>query len=139
MALSDIMLSDELDGATMYSNIVDDRSEAELMSLLLKQSTSDVSVNQEFFNSSEQHDKAIIKIIISSIAFVILLIIYFYIRFEGFRNILKHIVAIVGLVITLFIAGILISEYSFDFYWDTDKIFIVSLTATFVLSSLGNQ
>ena len=44
LALSDIKFTDDLDAATLYSCIVDDKSEATMMALLLKQKNSNIYV-----------------------------------------------------------------------------------------------
>lgn len=90
LALSDLSFSDELDAVTLYSCIVDDKSEQTMMALLLKQGNKDINLDEtSIYNSKEEGKSAIISII-SIIAIVFTTIIYLCIRFLGFREFIKH-------------------------------------------------
>lgn len=114
LALSDIPFSDELDLATLYSCIVDEKSEQTMMALLLKQSNSDINISKSSIQNYDEEEKSAVVSIIS-IAIVILMIIAFLsVRFVGFRNFSKHAVnaIIYTIVLVLFIYGII-----WEFFW----------------------
>ena len=90
LALQDIKFSNDLDGATLYSSIIDDSSEQTLMALLLKQGSKDLSVSEAVMNNNEQKQISALISIISIVVIVVSVVIFLCIKFEKFRNIIKH-------------------------------------------------
>ena len=113
LALQTIKFSNDLDGATLYSCIVDDSSEQTMMALLLKQSSKDISVSEtEMYNYEQEQKSAIISVITIAII-VITVITYLSIKFKKFRNVMKHIVNFIMFDFLLVITGKCIIEEFF--------------------------
>lgn len=90
LALSDLSFSDELDATTLYSCIVDDKSEQTMMALLLKQKNNVINVSESsMYNYEEERESAVIAIT-SIVVIVFIVIIYLCVRFNKFRNFMKH-------------------------------------------------
>lgn len=91
LALHDIKFSNDLDAASLYSSIVDDSSEQTIMALLLKQSSKDIGVSETTINNNEQKQISAFISIVSIAVIVASVVIFLCIKFEKFRNIIKHI------------------------------------------------
>ena len=114
LALSDIKFSDDLDAATLYSCIVDDKSEQTMMGILLRQSNKDIKVSETTMTNYEQEEKSAVIAIISIVLIVIIVISYCSQRFKKFRNVLKH---IFNYIIFNFIINILVISILEEFFW----------------------
>ena len=114
LALQDIKFPNDLDGATLYSCIINDSSEQALMALLLKQSSKDISVSETGMYNREQKQKSAIISIISIAIIIITVITFLCIKFKKFRNVLKHIVNFIMFDFLLVITGVCIAE---EFFW----------------------
>ena len=114
LALSELVFSDELDAATLYSCIVDDKSEQTLSALLLKQSSRDISVSESTIRTYAEEEKAAAISIISIIAIIIIVLIYFSVKSPKFRNTVRHIInAIAYIIAVVLLAYVIIDE----FFW----------------------
>ena len=91
MALSDIEFSNELDAATLYSCIVNDKSEQIMMALLLKQKDDNPEISKEKVSNFDEEEKAKGIAIFLGIVLSIMLVIYLCIKFEKIREIIKHV------------------------------------------------
>ena len=135
LALSDIKLSNELDAATMYANIIDDKSEAELVAILLKQKSTFPKIYQRSDTTIDERDEAIQRIIIGSIIFTLLIILYFTFKFKQFKSIMMHLLSVVGVFITfLMVIGFLCEEGILDF--ELGPCIIVSFVTTLILYTI---
>ena len=101
MALKNIKFSDDMDAETLYSCILDDKSEQTMMALLLKQSDRDVGITEEGMYNNEEEKNACIISVISIIIIGITIITFLCKKFEKFKNFMKHFsnFAIIELVI----------------------------------------
>lgn len=74
LALSDIQFSDEMDAATLYACIVEDKSEQTLTALLLKQGNQSLQISETTFqnNDVKEHAKKIAIILIVALYMLIL-------------------------------------------------------------------
>ena len=137
MALSDISFSNELDAATLYSCIVDDKSEQAMMGLLLKQSNKDINVSEISMNNNKEERKAAIISVISIIIIIIATIIYLCVKFPKFKNIIEHIINLIIFTIAIIIPCIyIITEYFIDiniYTWLTLIIAIVSSLVIYIV------
>lgn len=112
MALSDLNFSDEIDGATLYSCIVNDTSEQTMMGLLLKQSNRDVNISETSMYNLEEEERAAAISIVLIIIIIVITLIYLCVKFEKFKNIMKHLANILIYTISVIIlAGAIIEEY----------------------------
>lgn len=100
LALSNLVFSDELDATTLYSCIVDNKSEQTMMALLLKQSNNDIKVSKSSMYNYEEEAKSAVIAIISIAAIVLTVIIYLCVRFNKFRNVTKHAINIIIFTLT---------------------------------------
>ena len=133
LSLSDIMLTSNLDAATMYTNIIDDKSEIALMEILLKQNRTMPNINNNVFYNYSAKDKNIFCAVLAGVMFVLIILLYLGIKLKGFRKVIKHIfcfLALFGIVssICLFIG------YEFSDYYDYE---IKSLAIGFILTLIG--
>lgn len=112
LALSNIKFTDETDAATLYTNIVDDKSEQAIMGLLLKQDN-EIKINSKSMTNRKDKMNAlkIIKIII--FCAVILIIIITLKKKENIRNILIDIINLI--VICAGIASVLLGATNIIF------------------------
>lgn len=117
MALKDIKFSNDLDGATLYSCIVDDSSEQTMMALLLKQNSKDISVSETGMYNYEQEEKSAIISIISIVIIVITVITFLCIKFEKFRAAMKH---VINFIMYDLILGIITACIIEEFFWRSD-------------------
>ena len=136
MALSDINFSNDLDAATLYSCIIDEKSEQTMMALLLKQSSSDMRINEITIYTYQNEEEAALISILSIILLIIMVLIYLSVKFDGFRRFIKH--TINAFVYTIGIVSFvvcIIDEFfwrMFDFSeWSVLFIIIVAL-ATYI-------
>ena len=114
IALSDLKFSEEIDGATLYSCIIDDNSEQTLMALLLKQENKDINISEKTINTYKEEEKASAISIISIALIIMIVIIYLCSKFVKFRNIIKHILNCI--IFNLIV--IALSKYVIDeFFW----------------------
>ena len=117
LALSDLQFSDELDGATLYSAIAENKSEQIIMGLLLKQESKDIDINSKTYNGYDDEDNAIRNAVICAI---ILLVIYFIMFFKPIKgrigNILKAIISIIviGYIVLMALIQILHNVLNYD-------------------------
>ena len=132
IALEDLKFSDEVDGATLYSYIVDDASEQTMMALLLKQGDKDLKVSETTINNSEEEEKAAIMAIILIALIIGMVLAYLCNRFEKFRNIMKHVLNCIILnVIAIILSACIIEEVFCENY----SGFMSVLTFTVCLSA----
>ena len=136
LALSDLSFSDELDATTLYSCIVDDKSEQTMMALLLKQSDRDINVSESSMYNYEEEEKSAIISILSIVAIVITVIIYLCVRFKKFRNFMKHAINTIIYTLTIVILSVCIIEEYFwrtiDYSWWIFSITVVVCLATYI-------
>lgn len=123
LALEDINFSNELDAATLYASIINDKSEQTIMALLLKQKDRDIQVSETVSYNYETKDRAkIISILIIAII-IIYLGIYLSKKINGFGNILLHAInyiiffLIVGSFASYLIEAILWKFIDFEMSW----------------------
>ena len=114
LALSGLVFSDELDAATLYSCIVDDKSEQTLSALLLKQSSRDISVSESTIRTYAEEEKAATISILSIIAIIIIVLIYFSVKSPKFRDTVKHIINAIAYIITVVLLAYVIID---EFFW----------------------
>ena len=133
LSLSDIKLTSELDAATMYSNIIDDKSEIALMGMLLKQSKTMPNINNNVFYNYYVKDKYIGSAIFTGVIFILIVLLYLCFKFKGLRNVMKHIFCfmVVFGIISLICRSI---GYNFFYYDDYE---IKSVILGFILTLIG--
>ena len=122
LALQDIKFSNDLDAATLYSCIVDDKSEQTMMALLLKQSSKDISVSETQIHNTEQREKSKQISIIALIMIGIIVLIALFVKFKVLRKGIKHFINYIifdGLMAITF--DIMINE----FYWNIEYSWLV--------------
>lgn len=136
LALSDLSFSDELDATTLYSCIVDDKSEQTMMALLLKQSDRDINISESsIYNYEEEEKSAVISILLIS-AIILIVITYLCVKFLKFRNFMKHAInAIIYIVTVVSFSGYIIEEYfwrTIDYSWWIFVITVAVCLATYI-------
>ena len=120
LALQDIKFSNDLDAATLYSCIVNNKSEQTIMALLLKQQDKDISISETGMYNTEQEEQSAIISITSIIIVVAIVITYLCIKFKKLRKILAHIAnfcileILLGTVILVIMSEL--TQYP-DFLW----------------------
>lgn len=122
LALSDIQFTNELDAATLYTCIVDDKSEETVMALLLKQGNKDISISEERLYGYEEEEKAQALSIILLMVVLATVIVYVLIKSKGFRVIMKHALnfIILSIMMNLLVANAIDSIfYHLDYTWLT--------------------
>lgn len=145
LALSNLSFSDELDAATLYSCIVDDKSEQTIMGLLLKQDDRDINVSETSMYNYKEEQKAAIISILAITAITITIIIYLCVKFPKFRNFMKHALNTIIYTSTVVIFSICIIEEFFwrtiDYSWWFFGITVVLCVATYIawISKLNNK
>lgn len=131
LALSDIKFTEDLDAATLYTNIIDDSSETTLMGILLKQSNSDNLVSKTACYSDIRQYEYEQRSILLGIALVVILGIVGYIKSKKIRLVVGHTLALTAIVIIL-----LSSLYEF-LYYETDleeiSVFILVAISSIIL------
>lgn len=136
LALSDLSFSDELDATTLYSCIVDDKSEQTMMALLLKQSNRDINVSESSMYNYEEEEKSAVISILSIVAIVLTVIIYLCVRFNKFRNFMKHAINTIIYTLTVVILSVCIIEEYFwrtvDYSWWIFSFTVVVCLATYI-------
>lgn len=136
LALSDLSFSDELDATTLYSCIVDDKSEQTMMALLLKQSNRDINVSESSMYNYEEEEKSAVISILSIVAIVLTVIIYLCVRFNKFRNFMKHAINTIIYTLTVVIlSACIIEEYfwrTIDYSWWIFSFTVVVCLATYI-------
>lgn len=101
LALSDIHFSDELDAATLYASIIENKSDQTIMGLLLKQSAKDMRLDTKVFDNRVAKEDAIAVSIILGIIIGLSVLIYIMKKSIKTREILKHIVGVFGIYASL--------------------------------------
>ena len=116
LALQDIQFSDELDAATLYSCIVEDKSEQTIMALLLKQKATNPNISQTTLHNTDEKAKSMSIAIVSSIVLVLTVIIVLSIKFKVLRKVIKHTVnyIVFGAFSYLLAKSVLPLPYSFS-------------------------
>ena len=136
LALSDLSFSDELDATTLYSCIVDDKSEQTMMALLLKQSDRDINISESSMYNYEGEEKSAVISILSISAIVLTVITYLCVKFRKFRNFMKHAInAIIYIVTVVSFSGYIIEEYfwrTIDYSWWIFVITVAVCLATYI-------
>jgi len=117
LALQDIKFTNELDGATLYSSIINDSSEQTMMALLLKQNNKDISVSEIGIYNHEQKEKSAIISVILIVAIVIIVLTVLCIKFKKAREVFKHIInCIIFELLLLMTTQWIMDEY----FWRAD-------------------
>ncbi len=136
LALQDIKFSNDLDAATLYSCIVNDKSEQTMMALLLKQGNKNKNISETIINNNEQREKAKTISIVLLVIIAIITIILLFIKFKVLRQGIKHLINFIIFDILLSIVVIAIIEenfWSFDFTWATFAITSIVGLAIYIL------
>ena len=145
LALSDLSFSDELDAVTLYSCIVEDKSEQTMMGLLLKQDERDINVSETSMYNHEEEKKAAIISILAITAITLTITIYLCSKFSKFRNFMKHAINTIIYTLTVVIFSVCIIENLFwriiDYSWGIFGITVVLCVATYIawISKLNNK
>lgn len=145
LALSDLSFSDELDAVTLYSCIVDDKSEQTMMGLLLKQDDRDINVSETSMYNHKEEEKAAIISILTITAITLTIIIYLCAKFPIFKNFMKHVLNTIIYTLTVVILSVCIIENFFwrtiDYSWWIFGITVVLCVATYIawISKLNNK
>ena len=129
LALQDIKFSDELDGATLYSCIVDEKSEQTIMALLLKQSSKDISVSETSTYNTEQKEKHAITATVLTILLIIVFIIILCIKNKKFKEGIKHLINFIIYDLVLVIAGVCLIE---EFFIGSEYTFLTFVITTVI-------
>ena len=131
LALSDIKFTEDLDAATLYSNIIDDSSETALMGLLLKQKGTNNLVNKELIRSEIYKGEYLRNSILIGLGLIILLAIVGMVKSKKIRNALIHILSILCILV-IFLASL--ADY---LYYDLDlseiSVLIVGIIVSIIL------
>ena len=120
LALQNIKFSDDLDAATLYSCIVNDKSEQSIMALLLKQSDRDISVSEKVMNNRDEEFMSASISICSIVVILCIIIIFFCIKFKKFRNIMKHVINFLMfdlLIVLIEYLIMIVGYYIYDYPW----------------------
>ena len=136
LALQDIKFSNDLDAATLYSCIVNDKSEQTMMALLLKQGNKNKNISETIINNNEQREKAKTISIVLLVIIAIITIILLFIKFKVLRQGIKHLINFIIFDLLLSIVVIAIIEenfWSFDFTWATFAITSIVGLAIYIL------
>ena len=72
ISLEDIKLSNELDAATLYANIIDNKSENSIMAILLRQNRIAPNINKSRISNVYKKNNAILRIVYAIIIFIII-------------------------------------------------------------------
>lgn len=129
LALQNIKFSDELDAATLYSCIVNDKSEQTIMALLLKQTGKDLNVTETRIQNKDQREEAKTISIILITIIAIALIIYLFVRFKQLRKCVKHMVNFIVLdSLMAFTIAVIIEE----FFWRTEFSWLIFAITTII-------
>ena len=129
LALQNIKFSDELDAATLYSCIVNDKSEQTIMALLLKQTGKDLNVTETRIQNKDQREKAKTISIILITIIAMALIIYLFVRFKQLRKCVKHIVNFIVLdSLMAFTVAVIIEE----FFWRVEFSWLIFAITTII-------
>ena len=145
LALSDLSFTDELDAATLYSCIVDDKSEQTMMGLLLKQDEHDINVSETSMYNNEEEERAAIISILAITAITITIIIYLCVKFHKFRNFMHHALNMIIYTLTVVILSVCIIEKLFwrtvDYSWEIFGSIVILCVATYIvwISKLNNK
>lgn len=132
LALEDIKFSNELDAATIYLNIVENKSESALMSLLLRQENNYTNINTLKLDTTAEKENAIILSVMGGIILIILVIIYLMIKFKVVREIILNIIA----VFTTYMITLGISQYVLYIFDWTGEYFIIPYIIIPLVSTL---
>lgn len=117
LALSGINFADDLDAATLYSCIVDEKSEQTMMALLLKQSNNDIKVSETSRYYHDEEETAAMITIISIFVIIFAVILYLGSRFPKFRILSKHFLNVIIYVFTVVMFSLCILE---EYFWRVD-------------------
>ena len=111
LALNDIRFTDELDAATLYSCIVNDKSEQAIMALLLKQKRAGFNISTSSLNGRENKDNSAKTAILLIAIIVIIISTYLSVKFKKIRWFLKH---LINIILAMFI--IILSLYLYMYF-----------------------
>ena len=137
LALQDINFSNDLDAVTLYSNIIDDKSEQTMMALLLKQGNKDIKLSESIIRNYEEEEKAQTISIVLIVILVIIAITYLCVKFRKFRNIAKHVLnATILIIIVLAFTGFVMEEYLYDLLYDWREGFEWCIPVFAIISSI---
>ena len=140
LALSDLKFSDELDGATLYSAIAENKSEQTIMGLLLKQESKDIDINSRTYNGYDDEDNAIRNAVICAIILLVILFIRFFKPIkERIGNILKAIISIIVIGSIVLIAFIQISYNMLDYANEIMIMILSGMTAIALYTTILNK
>ncbi len=118
LALSDLKFTDDLDAATLYSCIIDDKSEQTMAALLLKQGSRDTDIEQTYEYTDEAEFKAAVIAILSIVAIGIMIFMYLCSKFKKVASIARHfLTATVYIGTILMFAAVIVEEF---FYREID-------------------
>ena len=136
LALSDLSFSDELDATTLYSCIVDDKSEQTMMALLLKQKDHDINVSESSICNYKEKQKSAEISKLSITAIVLIVNTYLCVRFKKFRNFMKHVVNVIIYTLTVVIFTVCIVKEFFrrtvDYSWWIFGFTVIVCLATYI-------
>lgn len=131
LALSSIKFTDYVDAATLYTNIVENKSEQSIMGILLKQNNESSGVNVQSKTNYQEKRKALKVIKAIGLVGIILAIIMFFKKKQKFRNFVIDIInlLILWLGISALILAIISTKNQLS---DSMNIFvhIITLVAT---------
>lgn len=136
LALDGLNFTDELDAATLYSCIVDDKSEQTIMALLLKQNDHDINVSEMSMYNKDVEQKAKMNSIITILIIVIISISYACYKFPKFRDFIQHGTnLIIYTITTIEFFRCIIEEYlwkTIEFSWITIGFVALVCLATYI-------
>lgn len=136
LALQDIKFTEDLDAATLYSCILNNSSEQTIMALLLKQENKDLSISETGMYNNEQLEKSKIISLISIAIIITTLLVFFTIKFEKFRRVIKHIINFIIYDIIINYTSYFIIEENYwrlDYTWWIFAIVTVVALTTYIL------
>ena len=145
LALSDISFSDELDATTLYSCIVDDKSEQTMMALLLKQNDSDSNILETVVDNYQEKVKAAVISVLTTIIVILTLIFYLCKKFPKFKEFMKHVVNfVIFTLIIVLLSMVIIDEYVdsiIDYSWGFFGIIVIACLAIYIalISKIKNK
>lgn len=137
LALSDISFSDELDATTLYSCIVDDKSEQTMMALLLKQNDSDSNILETVVDNYQEKVKAAVISVLTISIVIFTLIFNLCKKFPKFKEFMKHVVNFVFFTLIIVLLSMAIIDYS----WEVFGITVIACLAIYIalISKIKNK